>query len=350
MAKNIQFQKDAIKSLSKGVRILAKAVKTTLGPKGKNMMIKKGIDILSTKDGVTVAKEVFLKDKFENMGAELLKQAAYKTEELAKDGTTTSIVLTEKMYLEGVKAITFGSNILEIKSGMKKALKKVLKTLDSLAEKVDEKKVLQIAKIAANNDSEIGNIVFKAIKKTGLDGIVTVANGKGIETVFEAVEGLQFDSGYLSTYFINNPDTMSVDFEEAYLFLTDKKLVSIKEFLPIFERIVKENKTPIVIMAEDISEEVLQTLVLNRTKASLSICALKIPGFGMQKKDLIEDIALISGAKIVLEDMGINIKDVQTDVLGKIKNVRIEKDKNTIIGSLKDKEKIKTRILKIKKR
>ena len=281
MPKIIQFNDDALKSILKGVKTLAKAVIVTLGPKGRNVMIGKEFGSpLSTKDGVTVAKEIALKDKFENMGAQLVKEAASKASDVAGDGTTTAIVLAEAIFSEGLKNIAAGANPMCLKRGIDQAVVAINRSLDSMATPIkNPEEIRQIATISANNDPDIGAIIAEAMQKVGKDGIVTIGEAKGIDTVLEVVEGMQFDKGYVSPYFITNAEKMSVEFENAFIFITDKKLSNAKEIVPVLEKVMEKGSRPLLIIAEDVDADALATLVINKVKGGLPLCAVKAPGF-----------------------------------------------------------------------
>lgn len=346
----LKYNEQALKAILKGVQILSKSVKVTLGPRGRNVVIKKEHGSpLSTKDGVTVAKEIFLKDKFENIGAVLVKEAASKTSDLAGDGTTTAIVLADAIYSEGVKNVISGSDPMEIKKGIDRAVRAVCDKLDSLAMAIKTKEeITQIATISANNDEEIGRIISDAMQKVGKDGVVTIGEAKGIDTVLDVVEGMQFDKGYVSPYFITNPEKMSVELENPYILITDKKLSSAKEIVPLLEKVI-EHSRPLLIIAEDIEAEALATLVVNKIKAGLMVCAVKAPAFGDRKKELLSDIACLSGATVVSEEVGLNIEEVDLEVLGSAKKVRVLKDETVIAQGNGRNELIQKRISQIKK-
>ncbi len=350
MPKILQFDEKALKSILSGIRTLAKAVIVTLGPKGRNVIIKKDFGSpISTKDGVTVAKEINLKDKFENMGAELVKEAASKTSDVAGDGTTTAIVLADAIFREGVKNVLAGANPMIVKKGIEKAVKVVIEKLSDLASPIKtEEEVKQIASISANNDEEIGAIISQAMKKVGKDGIITVGEAKGIETTLDVVEGMQFDKGYVSPYFITNPEKMSVELENANIFITDRKLTTAKDVIPILEKVMEGGNKPLLIIAEDIDSEALATLVVNKIKGGLSICAVKSPAFGDRRKAVLEDIAVLTGAQVVSEEVGLKLEEVGLEVLGKAKKITIEKDQTTIIDGEGDAANIQKRISQIK--
>lgn len=350
MAKMLQFNEEALKSILKGVKTLAKAVIVTLGPKGRNVVIGKDFGSpTSTKDGVTVAKEIHLKDKFENMGAQLVKEAASKTSDVAGDGTTTAIVLAEAIYSEGVKNVIAGANPMSVKRGIEKAIDAMTEALTKLSKDVktpDE--IKQIATISANNDQDIGSIIGEAMQKVGKDGIVTIAEAKGIDTTLDVVEGMQFDKGYVSPYFITNAEKMSVEMENCLIFITDKKLSSAKDIIPLLEKILEKGSRQILIIAEDIDSEALATLVINKIKGGLPVCAVKAPGFGDRRKAMLEDIAVLTGATVVSEEKGMKLDDVNLKVLGSAKKVKITKEETTIVDGSGQEKAVKERIAQIK--
>ncbi|HSW85864.1 MAG TPA: chaperonin GroEL [Rhabdochlamydiaceae bacterium] len=350
MAKMLQFNEEALKSILKGVKTLAKAVIVTLGPKGRNVVINRGLGSpLSTKDGVTVAKEITLKDKFENMGAQLVKEAASKTSDLAGDGTTTAIVLAEAIYSGGVKNVIAGANPMSVKRGIEKAVETMNAALTALATKVSKpEEVKQIATISANNDPDIGAIIGEAMQKVGKDGTITITEAKGIDTTLDVVEGMQFDKGYVSPYFITNPEKMSVEMDGALILLVDKKISSAKEIVPILEKIVEKGQRPILIIAEDIEGEALATLVVNKLKGGLQICAVKAPAFGDRRKAMLQDIAILTGGTVVSEEVGMSLEDAELDVLGKAKKIKVSKEETTIIDGDGNSKKVKERIAQIK--
>ncbi|MEI8124831.1 MAG: chaperonin GroEL, partial [Parachlamydiaceae bacterium] len=350
MSKILQFSEEALKSLLKGVKTLAKAVKVTLGPKGRNVVINKGFGSpLSTKDGVTVAKEISLKDKFENMGAQLVKEVASKTSDIAGDGTTTAIVLAEAIFTAGAKNVSAGANPMSLKKGIDKAVEAIVKALSAQASPVNtSNEIKQIATISANNDAEIGSIIAEAMDKVGKDGIITVTEAKGIDTTLDVVEGMQFDKGYLSPYFTTNPENMSVELDNVAILITDKKLSSVQDLVPFLEKVMEKGSRPLLIIAEDVDGEALATLVVNKLKAGLPVCAVKAPGFGDNRKALLEDIALTTGATVVSEDVGLRLEDVDISVLGKAKTVRVTKEDTTIVDGGGTQAKIKERAAQIK--
>lgn len=350
MAKMFLFHDEALKAILKGVKTLAKAVIVTLGPKGRNVVISKGFGApSSTKDGVTVAKEIGLKDKYENMGAQLVKEAASKASDTAGDGTTTAIVLAEAIFSEGVKNVSAGANPMDVKRGIDKAVKAIEEELDRLAKPIKTpEEIEQIACISANNDKEVGAIIGQAMQKVGKDGIVTIGEAKGIETTLDVVEGMRFDKGYISPYFVTNPEKMAVEFDNPLIFLTDKKISSVKELVPLLEKVMQKGSRPLLIIADDIDGEALATLVVNKVKGGLPLCAVKAPSFGDSRKKILEDIAILTGSSLVSDELGYNIEEVGLEVLGSAKKVKISKEDTTIIdGSGKAKD-IEKRALSIK--
>ncbi len=333
MAKMIQFHEEALKSVLKGVKKLAKAVIVTLGPKGRNVVIAKEYGSpLSTKDGVTVAKEVTLKNKYENIGAQLIKEASSKASDIAGDGTTTAIVLAEHIFKEGVKNISAGANPMDIKKGIEKAVFAIGRELDKMAKPIQTPaEIQQIAAISANNDPEIGAIIGEAIQKVGKDGIVTIGEAKGIDTVLDVVEGMQFDKGYLSPYFVTDAEKMEVSFENAQILITDKKLSNAKELVPILEKITEKSNKPLLIIADDVDGDALTTLVINKIKGGKSLCAVKAPGFGDKRKASLEDIAILTGGQLITDELGHNLEEIGLEFLGSAKKIVIEKDKATIV-------------------
>ena len=345
MAKMLQFNQEALKSILEGIKKLSRAVAATMGPKGRNVVINKGKSLLCTKDGVTVAQEIFLKDTFENVGAQLVKQASSKASDAAGDGTTTAIVLASAIYEEGMKNVAAGANPMLLKKGMDKAVAHLLSVLDKLATPVaSDEEIKQIATISANNDVEIGEIVADAMKRVGQDGIITIAEAKGIDTFLNVVEGMQIDKGYLSPYFVNNAEKMTVEYENPLILITDRKLSQAKELVPILEKI-KETQRPLLIIADGMEEEALTTLVINKLGESpLPVCAIGAPSFGDRRKALLEDIAILTGATLVTESLGLFVKNVGLEVLGTAKRIKISKDSSTIIDGLGDKNMIQDRI------
>ncbi len=349
MAKLIKFQAEGLKKISKGVQILAKAVIVTLGPKGRNVVIKKGMGSpLSTKDGVTVAKEIVLKDKFENMGAQLVKEAAAKTADKAGDGTTTAIVLAEAIFNEGLKSVVAGANPIELKRGIDIAVDTLVEALSKMSKKVtSQEEIKQIATISANNDAEIGALISKAMEKVGRDGTITMAEAKGIDDHLKVVEGMQFDKGYLSPYFITNAEKMSVEFSNGLVFVTDAKLSSAKDIVPILEA-AQEIRKPLLIIADDVEGEALATLVVNKIKAGLQVCAVKAPAFGDRRKEMMKDIALVTRATFVSEEVGLSLADIEPSFFGSAKTITINKEETIIVDGMGDKSAIAERVTEIK--
>ncbi|NDD59020.1 MAG: chaperonin GroEL [Chlamydiae bacterium] len=350
MAKMLQFNEEALKSILKGVKTLSKAVMVTLGPKGRNVVIHKGFGTpLSTKDGVTVAKEIALKDKFENIGAQLVKEASSKTSDVAGDGTTTAIVLAEAIFSTGLKNVIAGANPMSVKRGIDKAVEVVTGALDSLAISISRpEEVRQIATISANNDPDIGAIIAEAMQKVGKDGTITIAEAKGIDTTLDVVEGLQFDKGYLSPYFITNAEKMTVEMDGAYVLITDKKISSLKEILPLLEALMESGQRPLLIIADDVDGEALSTLVVNKLKAGLPVCAVKAPGFGDRRKAMLQDIAVLTGGTLVTEEVGLKLEEVGLEVLGRVKKVKVSKDETTLVDGAGNSSAVQQRISQVR--
>ncbi len=350
MAKLLQFSEKALKSLVKGVSTLAKTVKVTLGPKGRNVVIQKSFGSpLSTKDGVTVAKEIALKDNFENMAAQLVKEVADKTSTTAGDGTTTAIVLAEAILNAAVKSVTAGANPTQVKRGIDKAVLELMKELDKLATPINtNEEIEQIATISANNDPAIGKIIAEAMAKVGKDGIITVAESKTIDTTLDVVEGMQFDNGYLSPYFVTNAENMSAEFEGARVLLVEKKISSAKELVPILEASMEKNPKPLVIIAEDIDGEALATLVVNKVKLGLPLAAVKAPGFGDRRKAMLGDLAILTGATVISEELGMKLEDATPAHLGQAKTIKITKDETTLVDGAGDPAAVKARAAELK--
>ena len=346
----LQFHEEALKSILKGVKMLARAVIVTLGPKGRNVVINEGGGLpLSSRDGATVAQKIFLKEPFENMGAQLVKQAADKTSKIAGDGTTTSIVLAEAMISEGIKSVLAGASPVRIKKGIDLATKVVCAALDELATKVTKhEEIEKIASISANNDPAIGAMIASAMEKVGKDGTITLAEAKGIETTLDVVEGLQFDKGYLSPYFITHADKMTAELDQALILVTDKKISNIKEIVPLLEKVVEIGKKPLFIIADDVDSEALTTLVINKVKAGLSVCAVKAPGFGEARKEQLKDIAILTGATLISEEVGLKLEEATLEMLGKAKSIKVEKEKTTIVGGAGDKKLMGERMAEIR--
>ncbi|MBW2651254.1 MAG: chaperonin GroEL, partial [Deltaproteobacteria bacterium] len=331
-AKILKYDEDARKAILTGVNTLADAVKVTLGPKGRNVILEKSFGGPTvTKDGVTVAKEIELEDKFEDMGAQMLKEVASKTSDVAGDGTTTATILAQAIYREGVKAVAAGSNPMDVKRGIEKAVAVVVKELEGMSNPTkDQKEIAQVGTISANNDETIGNIIAEAMGKVGKEGVITVEEAKGLETELEVVEGMQFDRGYLSPYFVTNAEKMEVVMEDPFILIHDKKISNMKDLLPILEQIAKMGK-PLLIIAEDIEGEALATLVINKIRGTLNVAAVKSPGFGDRRKAMLDDIAVLTGGKVISEEMGSKLENAQIEDMGNAKRIVIDKDNTTII-------------------
>ncbi len=348
-AKTIAYSEDVRKKLLDGVNALSNAVKVTLGPKGRNVGIEKAFGAPNvTKDGVTVAKEIELEDKFENMGAQLLREVASKTSDVAGDGTTSATVLAQAIVNEGFKMVAAGHNPMGIKRGIDKAVVKVVDKLKEMSEEVKEQKeIAQVGTISANGDETIGNIIAEAMEKVGKDGVITVEEAKGLETTLELVEGMQFDRGYLSPYFITDADRMEVVLDEPLILLNEKKISNMKELLPILEQVARMGK-PLLIIAEDVEGEALATLVLNKIRGTLQVAAVKAPGFGDRRKAMLQDIAILTGGQVVSEDLGLKLENVSLNDLGTAKRVVIDKDNTTIVDGGGSKDDIQARIRQLK--
>ncbi|MBQ8671450.1 MAG: chaperonin GroEL [Alphaproteobacteria bacterium] len=348
-AKDIKFGTDARSKMLKGVETLAKTVKVTLGPKGRNVMLDKSYGAPKlTKDGVSVAKEVVLADKFENMGAQLIKEVAQKTADKAGDGTTTATVLAESIIREGCKAVAAGMNPLDVKRGIDLAVQAVVDDVKSRSKAVQSSsEIAQVGTISANGDTTIGEYLAKAMEKVGNDGVITVEDAKGLETELDVVEGMQFDRGYLSPYFVTNPEKMNCEFDSPFILLFDKKISNLQSMISILEAIVQSGRS-LVIIAEDIEGEALATLVVNRIRGGLKVCAVKAPGFGDRRKAMLEDIATLTGGQVISEDLGMKLENVTLDMLGTAKRVEITKDDTTIIDGAGDKEAIAGRAAQIR--
>ncbi len=348
-AKEVKFSADARDRMLRGVDILANAVKVTLGPKGRNVVIDKSFGAPRiTKDGVTVAKEIELEDKFENMGAQMVREVASKTNDNAGDGTTTATVLAQAIVREGAKSVAAGMNPMDLKRGIDIAVAAVLKDIEKRATKVGSSaEVAQVGTISANGDANIGKMIAQAMQKVGNEGVITVEEAKSLETDVEIVEGMQFDRGYLSPYFITNAEKMIADLGDAYILLHEKKLSSLQAMLPVLEAVVQTGK-PLVIVAEDIEGEALATLVVNKLRGGLKVAAVKAPGFGDRRKAMLEDIAILTGGQLISDDLGIKLETVTLDMLGRSKKVLIEKEKTTIIDGAGKKKEIEARVAQIK--
>jgi chaperonin GroEL len=349
-AKDVYFASDARDRMLRGVNILANAVKVTLGPKGRNVVIEKSFGApRSTKDGVTVAKEIELSDKFENLGAQLIREVASKTNDKAGDGTTTATVLAQAIVVEGLKSVAAGMNPMDLKRGIEKAVLKIVEEIASVSKKVTtNQEIAQVGAISANGDTEIGDMIAKAMDKVGNEGVITVEEAKSLETELDVVEGMQFDRGYLSAYFITNADKMEAELEEPLILIFEKKLSSLQPLLPVLEAVVQSGR-PLLIIAEDVEGEALATLVVNKLRGGLRVAAVKAPGFGDRRKAMLEDIAILTGGQLISEDLGIKLESVTLDMLGKAKKVSITKDDTTIIDGSGDKAGIEGRIGQIKK-
>jgi len=348
--KNIKFKEDARQKILKGVKTLSSAVKVTLGPKGRNVVIDKSYGMPHiTKDGVTVAKEIELEDRHENMGAQMVKEVASKTADKAGDGTTTATVLAEAIYSEGLRNVTAGANPMELKKGIEKAVKTVVENLRVLSKPIqDRKEIEQVATISANGDTEIGQIISKAMERVGKDGTITVEEAKGFETTLDVVEGMNFDRGYVSSYFMTNAEAQECVLEDAFVLIYEKKISAMKEFLPILQTVAETGK-PLLIIAEDIEGEALATLVVNRLRAGLKVCAVKAPGFGDRRKAILQDIAILTGGQYISEELGIKLDTVTIDMLGRVKKAVIKKEDTTLVEGLGKKEEIKDRVSLIRR-
>ena len=350
MAKKIQFDIEAREGLKKGVDALANAVKVTLGPKGRNVIIGKSFGGPQvTKDGVTVAKEIELEDSLENMGAQMVKEVASKTNDLAGDGTTTATILAQSIVNEGLKNVTAGANPMDLKRGVDKAVSAVVENLNKAAKTVgnSSEKIQQIASISANNDNVIGDLITEAFEKVGKEGVITVEEAKGTDTYVDVVEGMQFDRGYLSPYFVTNSEKMESDLESPYILLYDKKISAMKDLLPVLEPVAQSGK-PLLVIAEDVDGEALATLVVNKLRGALKIAAVKAPGFGDRRKAMLEDIAILTGGTVISEERGFNIENTTIDMLGSAERVTIDKDNTTIVNGAGDKKAIEDRVNQIK--
>jgi len=350
MAKDIKFDSDARDGLKRGVDALANAVKVTLGPKGRNVIISKSFGSPTvTKDGVSVAKEVELEDELENMGAQMVKEVASKTNDLAGDGTTTATVLAQSIVKEGIKNVAAGANPMDLKRGIDKAVQAIIIDLEKQAQKVgnSSEKIKQVAAISANNDNTIGDLIATAFEKVGKEGVITVEEAKGMETYVDVVEGMQFDRGYLSPYFVTDADKMIADLENPYILLFDKKISNLNEILPILEPVAQSSR-PLLIIAEDVDGQALATLVVNKLRGGLKIAAVKAPGFGDRRKAMLEDIAILTGGTVISEERGFSLESATLDLLGTAETITIDKDNSTIVNGNGDAEAIKARVNQIK--
>ena len=350
MAKQIHFNTDARNKMKKGVDVLADAVKVTLGPKGRNVVIEKKFGAPGvTKDGVSVAKEIELEDAIENMGAQMVKEVASKTADIAGDGTTTATVLAQAIISEGLKNVAAGANPMDLKRGIDKAVKAVVENLKSQSQTVgnDNEKIKQVATISANNDTTIGSLIAEAMAKVGNEGVITVEEAKGTDTTVDVVEGMQFDRGYLSPYFVTNTEKMIADLDNPYILIYDKKISTLKDILPILESTVQSGR-PLVIIAEDVDGEALATLVVNKLRGSLKIAAVKAPGFGDRRKEMLQDIATLTGGIVISEDQGYKLENATMEYLGQAESITIDKDNTTIVGGKGEKSGIEGRVNQIK--
>jgi chaperonin GroEL len=348
-AKEVRFSHDAREGMLRGVDILANAVKVTLGPKGRNVVIEKSFGApRTTKDGVTVAKEIELEDKFENMGAQMLREVASKTNDLAGDGTTTATVLAQAIVREGARSVAAGANPMDLKRGVDLAVNAIVADLKKNSKAVtNNDEIAQVGTISANGDSEIGKMIAEAMEKVGKEGVITVEEAKSLETELDVVEGMQFDRGYISPYFITNAEKMTVEFDDPYVLIHEKKLSSLQPLLPVLEAVVQTGK-PLLVIAEEVENEALATLVVNKLRGGLKVAAVKAPGFGDRRKAMLEDIAILTSGQVVSEDLGIKLENVTLDMLGRAKRVTIDKDNTTIVGGAGKKENIDARINQIK--
>ena len=348
-AKEVKFSDDARQRMFRGVNILANAVKVTLGPKGRNVVLEKSFGAPTvTKDGVSVAKEIELKDKFENMGAQMVKEVASQTSDVAGDGTTTATVLAQCILKEGLKAVAAGMNPMDLKRGIDKAVGAAVEELKKLSKPCeDSKAIAQVGTISANSDESIGQIIAEAMEKVGKEGVITVEEGSGLENELEVVEGMQFDRGYLSPYFINNQQNMTAELEDPYILLHDKKISNVRDLLPVLEQVAKSGK-PLLIIAEDVEGEALATLVVNTIRGIVKTCAVKAPGFGDRRKAMLQDIAILTGGTVISEEVGLSLEKATLDDLGRAKKVVVSKEETTIIDGAGKKEDIEARIKQIK--
>jgi chaperonin GroEL len=348
-AKEIRYDQKARESLLRGVNILADAVRVTLGPKGRNVILDKSFGAPTvTKDGVTVAKEIELEDKFENMGAQMVREVASKTSDVAGDGTTTATVLAQAIYREGSKLVAAGHNPMELKKGIERGVEIVGEELKKLSKPTKEQKeISQVGKISANNDETIGNIIAEAMAKVGKEGVITVEEAKSMETTLDIVEGMQFDRGYISPYFVTNPEKMEVVLEDALILINEKKISNMKDLLPVLEQIAKMGK-PLLIIAEEVEGEALATLVVNKLRGTLKCAAVKAPGFGDRRKAMLEDIATLTGGQMISEEMGVKLESISLKVLGKAKRITIDKDNTTIVEGAGDSKGIEGRVKQIR--
>jgi chaperonin GroEL len=348
-AKDVKFSQEAREKMVRGVDILAGAVKVTLGPKGRNVVLEKSFGVpRMTKDGVTVAKDVELEDKFENMGAQMVKEVASKTSDVAGDGTTTATVLAQAIIKEGVKSVAAGANPMDLKRGVDLAVQAVVEELKSKSKKVTkDDEIAQVGTVSANGDAEVGNMIAEAMQKVGKEGVITVEEAKSMTTELEVVEGMQFDRGYISPYFVTNAEKMVAELDDALILIYEKKLSTLQPLLPVLEAVVQSGK-PLLIVAEDVEGEALATLVVNKLRGGLKVAAVKAPGFGDRRKAMLEDIAILTGGTMVAEDLGIKLENVALNMLGRAKRILIDKDNTTIVGGAGKKKDIEGRVSQIK--
>ncbi len=350
MAKELKYSEEARTRILAGVNALANAVKVTLGPKGRNVVIQKSFGAPHiTKDGVSVAKEIELENNFENMGAQMVKEVAQKTNEDAGDGTTTATVLAQAIYREGIKLVTAGHNPMDLKRGIDTAVEKVVAKLKEMSKDIKtSNEIAQVGTISANNDLEIGKLLAEAMDKVGKDGVITIEESKTAETTLDVVEGMQFDRGYLSPYFVNNSEKMEVAFDDAFILITDKKISNMRELLPLLEKTVQTSK-PLVIIAEDVEGEALTTLVVNKLRGTLNVAAVKAPGFGDRRKEMLKDIASLTGGQVISEELGMTLEAADITALGRAKRISIDKENTTIVDGAGDKKEVEARVAQIRK-
>jgi len=347
-AKEIIYSEECRQSILRGVNKLADAVKVTLGPRGRNVVLEKKFGSpTSTKDGVTVAKEIELEDPRENMGAQLVREVASKTSDVAGDGTTTATVLAQAIYREGVKAVTAGANPMDLKKGIERAVEKAIEEVKKLSRSVGGKAIAQVGTISANNDETIGEIIAQAMEKVGKDGVITVEEAKGLETSLEIVEGMQFDRGYLSPYFVTDAERMEVVLETPYILIHEKKVSNMRDLLPLLEQVAKSGR-PLLIIAEDVEGEALATLVVNKLRGTLQVCGVKAPGFGDRRKAMLEDIAILTGGKCITEDLGIKLENIKIEDLGQAKKITADKDNTTIVEGKGKRSDVEGRVKQIR--
>ncbi len=348
-AKHVRFGQDARDRILRGVNVLADAVTVTLGPKGRNVVLEKSFGAPNiTKDGVTVAKEIELEDKFENMGAQMVKEVASKTSDVAGDGTTTATVLARAIFAEGIKMVAAGHDPMSLKRGIDRAVSAIVNELKSLSKPTkDQKEIAQVGTISANNDSTVGEIIAEAMNKVGKEGVITVEEAKGLETTLEVVEGMQFDRGYLSPYFVTDPERMEVVLEDAYLLIHEKKISAMKDLLPVLEQIAKTGR-PFILVAEDVEGEALATLVVNKIRGTLQCVAVKAPGFGDRRKAMLEDVAILTGGKVIAEELGIKLESITLNDLGRAKRIVVDKDNTTLVDGAGKRADIEGRIKQIR--